>query len=264
LQDDKPVAYESRKLKPAECNYATHEREMLAAVHCLRTWRCYLDGFAPFKLCTDHKPLLLFDDQPRISSRQARWLQFFSMFDFEWHYTKGKDNPADFLTRMPMRQAVLHVLTRSQQKQQDSLSAGGEEPRHVPKRLRDEIPTAQVPKKTKVMQSPECDRPKPQLERAIADAMLKDSWFANTENLKALVCQDGLYYLNGKLVIPADAKLRLSLIAEYHNPPARGHPGIARTAEHLLREVLVAFPGKRCEGLCPEVCRVPKEQVQEQ
>jgi hypothetical protein len=82
LQDDKPVAYESRKLKPAECNYPTHEREMLAAVHCLRTWRCYLDGPQPFKLYTDHKPLLLFDDQPRISYRQARWMQFFALFNF--------------------------------------------------------------------------------------------------------------------------------------------------------------------------------------
>ena len=44
LQDEKPVAYESRKFKPAECNYPVHEREMLAAIHCMRVWRCYLDG----------------------------------------------------------------------------------------------------------------------------------------------------------------------------------------------------------------------------
>ena len=65
--------------------------------------------------------------------------------------------------------------------------------------------------------------------------MAKDPWFADTANLNALVCNDGLYYLNGKLVIPANSKLKASLIAEHHDPPSKGHPGIARTAERLLR-----------------------------
>ena len=32
-----PVAYESRKLNVAERNYATHEKELLAMIHALRT-----------------------------------------------------------------------------------------------------------------------------------------------------------------------------------------------------------------------------------
>ena len=32
-----PVAYESRKMNAAEVNYATHERELLAVIHALRT-----------------------------------------------------------------------------------------------------------------------------------------------------------------------------------------------------------------------------------
>jgi hypothetical protein len=34
LQDDRPVAFESRKLSPAELNYTTGEQELLAVVHC--------------------------------------------------------------------------------------------------------------------------------------------------------------------------------------------------------------------------------------
>ncbi|CAI7833176.1 unnamed protein product [Closterium sp. NIES-54] len=39
-----PIAYESRKLHPPERNYPIHDREMLAIVHALKVWRCYLSG----------------------------------------------------------------------------------------------------------------------------------------------------------------------------------------------------------------------------
>ena len=41
---DHPVAFESRKMNSAEVNYPTHERELLAVIHALRTWRHYLEG----------------------------------------------------------------------------------------------------------------------------------------------------------------------------------------------------------------------------
>jgi hypothetical protein len=44
LQEDHPVAFESRKLNDAELNYQTTEKEMLVVVHALRVWRCYLEG----------------------------------------------------------------------------------------------------------------------------------------------------------------------------------------------------------------------------
>lgn len=51
-----PIAYKSRKLTAAKLNYATHEKELLAIVHGLRTWRHYLDG-QHFIVHTDHAPL---------------------------------------------------------------------------------------------------------------------------------------------------------------------------------------------------------------
>lgn len=242
LQDGKPVAYESRKLKPAEGNYPTHDREMLAAIHCLRTWRCYLDG-SKFELHTDHKPLLLFEDQPQLNSRQVRWMQILALFDFEWHYTKGKENPADFLTRMPL----LNVLTRAQTAHQ---TAGGEEgSAKPPKRSREEDTSAlqavkPAQKKARAAATSEAAADASTSTKTPASllttesliaAIAADPWFTVQKNAASLQCKEGLYYLNDALVIPNNAELRRALIAEHHNPPARGHPGVDRTVQHLLR-----------------------------
>ena len=44
LQDNYVVAYESRKLKDHEKNYATHDLERAAIIHALKMWRHYLIG----------------------------------------------------------------------------------------------------------------------------------------------------------------------------------------------------------------------------
>ncbi|KAL0394974.1 UNVERIFIED_CONTAM: hypothetical protein Slati_4463600 [Sesamum latifolium] len=44
MQDDHPVAFESKKLKDVERRYSVHEKELLAVVHYLRLWQHYLLG----------------------------------------------------------------------------------------------------------------------------------------------------------------------------------------------------------------------------
>ena len=100
LQNDRPVAYESRKLSPAEKNYTTTEQELLAVVHALRVWQCYLAG-ATFEVVTDHCPNTYLQTQPSLSRRQARWAEFLQRFGFTWTYKPGKTNIADPLSRDP-------------------------------------------------------------------------------------------------------------------------------------------------------------------
>ena len=99
---DHPVAFESRKMTSAEVNYPTHERELLAVIHALRTWRHYLEG-RRFKVVTDHYALKFLMTQPHLSKRQARWLDFLAEFDFEVIHKPGKSNVvADALSRLYM------------------------------------------------------------------------------------------------------------------------------------------------------------------
>jgi len=56
-----PVAFWSRKLAPAECNYDVHDREMLAIVSAFQHWRHYLEGAKhTVTVYSDHKNLEVF------------------------------------------------------------------------------------------------------------------------------------------------------------------------------------------------------------
>jgi hypothetical protein len=99
VQDGKPLAYESRKLNPAETRYATGDRELLAVIHCLKVWRCYLHG-AEFTLVTDHKPNTYLKSIENWNDRQARWSEKLEAFSYTWEYRRGADNIADPLSRL--------------------------------------------------------------------------------------------------------------------------------------------------------------------
>jgi hypothetical protein len=90
LQEGQHVAFEPRKFNDAELNYQTTEKEMLAVVHALRVWRCYLEG-AKLTVYTDHMSNTYFQTQPNLSRRQARWSEFLQCSGaFKWKYRKER------------------------------------------------------------------------------------------------------------------------------------------------------------------------------
>ncbi|KAL0147094.1 hypothetical protein M9458_057618, partial [Cirrhinus mrigala] len=97
-----PCAYFSRKLSPAERNYDTGNRELLAIKLALEEWRHWLKGANhPFQVITDHKNLQYLRNAKRLCPRQARWALFFTRFNFSITYRPGSKNVrADALSRL--------------------------------------------------------------------------------------------------------------------------------------------------------------------
>jgi hypothetical protein len=85
------AAFYSAKLNPAQQNYPVHEIEMLAGVETMLRHRDILQG-VEFTWVTDHKGLIHLINQPKLSGRQARWLEKISEFNFAIKYLPGVDN----------------------------------------------------------------------------------------------------------------------------------------------------------------------------
>lgn len=86
MQDGKPVAYASRKLKTHECNYPTHDLGLVAVVFALKIWRHYLYR-EKCTIYTDHKSLKYLLTQKERNLRQMRRIELLKHYDctIEYH-----------------------------------------------------------------------------------------------------------------------------------------------------------------------------------
>jgi hypothetical protein len=94
-----PVKFISRKLKSAERNYSTIEKEGLAIVWAVEKLMVYLYG-REFVLLTDHRPLTFMQLSKMHNSRVMRWSMYLQDWSFRIESIKGVDNIiADYLSR---------------------------------------------------------------------------------------------------------------------------------------------------------------------
>ena len=100
----RPVTYISRSLSPVEQKYRQTERDALAIRWACERLRMYLAG-ARFKVVTDHKPLeaIFSNSNSKPQVRIERWSMYLREFNFAVEYRPGKDNPADYMSRHPIR-----------------------------------------------------------------------------------------------------------------------------------------------------------------
>lgn len=217
LQEGRPVAFESRKLSPAEQNYHTTDREMLGVVHALRTWRCYLEG-VQFTVVTDHCPNTFFATQTNLSRRQARWSEFLQRFTFDWCYRPGRTNVADPLSRYPVEVACFTLRTAS-----TSLVKEGAHSGSISTFRLGQSGGSTVTELTGLLQE-------------FSHGYATDPWFKDQSNLSGLTSSDGFWFLDGKVVVPADKDLHRKILFEFHDVPYRGHFGMTKTYELVSRQ----------------------------
>ena len=101
LQDNKPIAYASRSLTPAQLNYAQIEKELLAIVFGCERFRQFLYG-KEVQTHTDHKPLINVMNKPLLENptRIQRLLLRLQCYNLKLQYVPGKDlHVPDMLSR---------------------------------------------------------------------------------------------------------------------------------------------------------------------
>lgn len=207
---DHPIAYHSRKLKPSEVNYPAWAKELLAIVEALRIWRFYLDG-QKFTIITDHQALTHFNNQPKLSRHQARWLEVMQEFDYDLVYKPGTTNRvADPLSRRPHTVNTIHHLEIDRDRQK-KLKEGYKADKAYNVLYEAFINGTDIPKELK---------PK-------------------AKHYKLL---DELLYFtpNGttfdRLVVPKFKNLQEEILHDHHDIPTAGHLGLDKTYETIQRQ----------------------------
>jgi len=211
MQKGRPIAFESRKLIPAETRYTTTEQELLGVIHALKTWRCYLEGAKRgFTVVTDHNPITFLQTQPNLSRRQARWSEYLQRFHFDWEYRPGRTNVADPLSRSPAHLMLMDVL--SAKASLLPLLADADAPGRAARSLEVHSPFLQ------------------RMRMGYTD----DPWF-NAKNVQkhGLVQASGLYWFENRVAVPKSQGLRDKLLYEFHNPAGAGHFGSRKTGVAL-------------------------------
>ena len=121
----KPVAYFSKKMTLAECNYMIYDKELLALVKSFKTWRPELASVSErVKILTDHRNLEVFITTKQLNRCQARWAEFLSEFNFKVTYKPGKEGEKpDTLTRLAQNKPKGFDNARQQHQFQTLLKA---------------------------------------------------------------------------------------------------------------------------------------------
>ena len=105
---ERPIAFASRTLTPAEKNYSQLDKEALSVIFGVKKFHQYVYGHH-FVLCTDHKPLVSLLNEHKLvpymlSPRMQRWALTLSMYEYIIRHRAGKENQAaDALSRLPLK-----------------------------------------------------------------------------------------------------------------------------------------------------------------
>ncbi|CEP10309.1 hypothetical protein, partial, partial [Parasitella parasitica] len=226
-----PIAFHSRKLLPAEINYQTYDKELLAIVDAFKHWRQYLEfSTEPTTFITDHKNLEYFNTTRNLTRRQVRWAEILGDYNFKIVYRPGKQNPvADALSR------------------KDKPIEGGSDYR------KGTTPMVPLPPDLFAINSItphniiNLNEASNDLVQNIIKHLPSDSTFGpilkdmknNNRKLDTndYHYKDGLpFYKNQTISVPDNEEVQKTILEQSHDSPAAGHFGITKTYDQVPRD----------------------------
>ena len=221
---EKPIAYASRSLAPAEKKYAQLEKG-LAIVFGVRKFHQYLYG-RQFSIYSDHRPLEhLFSETRSVptmaSARIQRWALTLSAYDYRIIYKPGKEHAnADLLSRLPLPDTITDV------------PLPGETILLMETLQRSPVTAEQVRSWTDT--DPVLARVRNLVQKGWSEAT-EDSLKPYYQRRDELSVQDGCLLWGCRVIIPTAG--RAEILNELHD----GHPGVSRM-KGIARSV-VWWPG---------------------
>jgi hypothetical protein len=224
----RPTSFYSRKCTPAEQNYDTYDRELLAIVVAMKQWRHHLEGARyTIMIQCDHKNLEYFQTSKVLSRRQAHWAEILSAYDYKNEHLEGTKNPADGPSRRPdyeqgyERPSARLLATASHQ----YLFANAFEIKPIEKDLLAEITEAQGTDQLAM------DVLRKIAGRHVTEHVTQDA--ATTED--DWTVSAGAMTHQGRVYVPDSPGLRARVTALHHDNPESGHFGALKTVEIISR-----------------------------
>jgi hypothetical protein len=226
------VAYFSKTLSSAKCNYEIYDKKLLTIIRCFEQWRAELQSVKTFiNVLIDHKSLKYFMITKKLNKRQARWAEFLAEFDFKIVYQSERKNDKtdSFIRRFEDRSNENDDFDdRNKHMHQTILSAKKIDSRIVQK-LNDTKENSKLSLFDRVKIVNQKDRTCVEIRKALQEN--KKSY--DEMLLKEFKSVENILFFKEKLWVFESNQLKLNIIKEIHDQSAAEHSSIRRICKYL-------------------------------